>query len=373
MIIAINSTPFIKAEGNDFLLKYFVTIALSKPEHQFIFITPLAIEKQAINAANIKNVISSPKAGNYVAWKFWLDYTLPAIIKKYAANILIHTDGACSLRGKARQYLFITDLSFLYVPQFFSKLQLFFFKRNIRLFLEKATSIITTSDFLAKEIMQRFSIKEKKIHSFLLNAGDEFKPIDWNEKEVIKEKYSGGKEYFLFSGEIHPRNNLLNLLKAFSFFKNRQKSNMQLIITAHAILPDNLFLKDFKTYKYRSDVKILTDLPETEIVNITGAAYAFIYPVQHQGVATYLLQSMQCGVPVVTSNTVTLSEIAGDAALYANAAQFEDIADKMMLVFKDETKRAELIKMGCSVIKKINESSQGDLLWNIICKEPPNA
>src|SRR6478752_1713274 len=105
MTIAINSTTFIKAEGNDFLCKYLVTIALSKPEHQFIFITPRFIEKPVNNAANIKNVISSPKASNYIAWKLWLDYTLPAIVKKHDAHILIHTDGACSLRGKVRQGL----------------------------------------------------------------------------------------------------------------------------------------------------------------------------------------------------------------------------------------------------------------------------
>src|SRR5438045_4030573 len=112
MIIAINSNPFLKSESNDFLCKYFVTSALSKPEHQFIFITSRGIEKQVIDAANIKIVVSSPKADYYIAWKFWLDYTLPAIVKKYAADILIHTDGACSLRGKSRQCLFITDLSF---------------------------------------------------------------------------------------------------------------------------------------------------------------------------------------------------------------------------------------------------------------------
>ena len=67
--------------------------------------------------------------------------------------------------------------------------------------------------------------------------------MDWEEKELIKEKYADGKAYFLFSGDINQRSNLINLLKAFSFFKKRQKSNMLLLIAGNA---DEAFKKELK-------------------------------------------------------------------------------------------------------------------------------
>ena len=68
-----------------------------------------------------------------------------------------------------------------------------------------------------------------KLHVINPGIDEIFKPLDWEEKEIIREKYAEGKAYFLFSGDINRRSNLINLLKAFSFFKKRQKSNMMLL------------------------------------------------------------------------------------------------------------------------------------------------
>jgi glycosyltransferase involved in cell wall biosynthesis len=368
MTIVINSTHFIKSAGNDFFYDYFLRIAALNPEHQFVFITPSAIDAKLIIFQNIISVISSPAANNSLMWKIWLDYTLPGIARKHKADIIINTRCSCSLRTRLPQWLFISDLSFLYFPQFFPKKLLYFLKKYMPAFLAKANTIVTASCYLTKEIMQRYSIDGKKINAFQLIAGDQYQPIGWNEKEAIKEKYTGGKEYFLFSGEIHARNNLVNLLKAFSFFKKRQKTNMQLIITANAASANDPFFENFKTYKYREEVNILLDLPETWLAKITAAAYAFIYPAQHDGIAIFPLQAMQCEVPVITGNTGALNEIAGDAVLYVDPTDFEDIADKMMLVFKEETKRAELIKRGNGIVQKNKNAKMDGIFWESILK-----
>jgi glycosyltransferase involved in cell wall biosynthesis len=246
---------------------------------------------------------------------------------------------------------------------------MYFFKKNMHAFLHKADTIVTASDFLTKEIVQQYSIDGAKISTFHLTAGDLYQPVGWKEKEAIREKYAEGKEYFLFSGEIHPRNNLVNLLKAFSFFKKRQKSNMQLIITAKTVSPNDPFIENFKTYKYRKEVHLLMDLPEKDLAKITAAAYAFVYPSIHAGMAIFPLQALQCEVPVIAGNTGALREIAGDGAvLYADPSNFEDIADKMMLVFKDETKRTELINRARLRIQKNSALRMDDILWKSILK-----
>ena len=359
MIIVINSTHFIPFAGGNFFDDYFANFAASKPQHQFIFIMPATPVEQLITSNNIIQVGSYPKAKNALMWKLWLNYTLPAIALKYNADVLIHTGGVCSLRTRLPQCLVISDLSFLHFPQFFQKKQLRFLKKNMPAFLNRARVIVTVSDFITKEIEQHYSIDKQKIHTLSLMAGDLYQPIDWIEKEAVKEMYAEGKEYFLFSGDIHPRHHLVNLLKAFSFFKKRQKSNMQLIITAKAVSANDPFIENFKTYKYRKEVKVLLDLPEKDLAKITAAAYAFLYPCMYEGLAIFALQAMQCEVPVITSNTGALIETTGDAVLYVDPENFEDIADKMMLVFKDETKRTELIKKG----KLIVEKNKTDELW----------
>ncbi|MBC7888797.1 MAG: glycosyltransferase family 4 protein [Ferruginibacter sp.] len=366
MTIAINSTRFIKSAGNDFFYAYFYQIAVSCTEHQFIFITPTLMEEQEFSAKNIIHVISSPWANNPVMWRIWLDYTLPGIARKYKTDVLINTGGVCSLRTNLPQHIFISDLSFLYFPAFFSGKQLYYLKKNMPAFLLKANTIVTTSDFIRKEIVQHYPIDGEKINIFPFIADDHYQPLNWKEKETVRERYTEGTEYFLFTGEIHPRNNLVNLLKAFSFFKKRQKTNMQLVIITNGVTTNDPFIENFKRYKYREEVNILADLPKKDRAKITAAAYAFVSVPIYEGMPFSVLAAMQCEVPVITSDTGALNDTTGDAALHANPTDFENIADKMMQLFKDETKRTELIRIGKLLVQKNRKDKMDDQWWKSI-------
>ena len=361
MIILVNSTHFIPVSGSNFFDDYLANLAPSKREHQFIFIVPVAPAIPFTFPPNIIQVISSPKANNPLMWKLWLNYTLPAIARKYKADLLIHSGGVCSLRTRLPQWTFISDLSFLHLPQFFKKKQLRFLKKNMPAFLNKAGTIVTASGFITKEIKEHYSVDNQKIHTQPMPAANLYQPIEWQEKDEVKEKYADGKEYFLFSGDIHPRHNLVNLLKAFSFFKKRQKSNMQLIIACKTLTENDPFMDSLKTYKYRKEVNVCVGLPENDLAKITAAAYAFVYPSRYAGMALPALQAMQCRVPVITSAAGALTETCGDAALYMDADNFEDIADKMMLLFKDENLRIEFINKGSLIVQQHNKSD--NWLW----------
>ena len=368
MIIAINAVRFTNKHCNSFTDDYFIKIATEYSSHQFIFITTNAIDEQHLfRAKNITQIISSPKGNNIFMWKFWLNFTLPRIVKKHKATLIINTTGCCSLQTNVQQHLFISDLSYFNFPHLSSRKELFFPKNNMPAFCKKANTILAPSNFIKQQILKQFLVDEKKIQLFHIHINEIYRPLSWHEKEIIKTKYTEGTEYFLFSGEINSRNNLINLLKAFTFFKTRQKSNMQLVITSNNVSPSNAFIQSFKSYKFRNEVQLLIDLPESEVTAITGAAYAFVYPSLYDGMGMHVLQAMQCEVPVVTCDAGALQEQAGDAALYANEANFEDIANKMMLLFKDESKRAALINKGIQLVADY-ELKTNNTYWSSIFK-----
>ena len=143
---------------------------------------------------------------------------------------------------------------------------------------------------------------------------------------------------------------------------------MQLIIATKAISPNDPFVKSLKTYKYRNEVKLMVDLQEEELVKITAAAYAFVYAVQQNGFYAQVIQAMQCEVPVIASNTAIMTEICGDAVLFTDPHVFENIADKMMLLFKDENKRNELITKGKQQAAQYPLAKTNQLLWQNIVK-----
>jgi len=364
MIIAVNTRVL---SGNSPINKLLVDciemIAGSNPEHTFIFIAEKEFTEQNAASKNIKKIVLPQQYSNPLLWKLWYNYKLPAVLKKYKAVILISADGICSLRTKVPQLLLVNDVADLKHPEWYPKKYLRFVKTNTTAFLEKAKGIIAFSDAAKKEIEQQYQIAENRIAVLYAGTSPKFQPVDWKEREQVKEKYADGKEYFLFSGAIHPRSNLTNLLKAFSLFKKRQKSNMQLIIASDDFSADKAFVESLQLYKYRNEIKLLENLHPEALHAITASAYTCInLSPLHTDIAR-LLTAMQCEVPVIAVNLFAAVEILGDAALYATAAKTGEIAEKLMQVYKDENKRNDLIKKGVQQAAKYTMDASAEQLW----------
>ncbi len=129
-----------------------------------------------------------------------------------------------------------------------------------------------------------------------------------------------------------------------------------------------MFLESLKTYKYRNEVRLIINAGKVELASITAAAYAFVYPVLFEDTCLNVLQAMQCNVPVIVADVEPFHELCGDNILYVSSDSFEAIADKMMLLFKDENKRNALIEKGKQQSTQYNWDRAANQLWNVITK-----
>ena len=374
MIIAVN-TRFLLAgylEGYGYFIhECFKRITHDHPEHQFIFIFDRPFDPRFVYEKNVTPVVIGPPARHPLLWKWWYDVKIPQVLKKYKADIFVSADGFCSLSTSVPQCLVIHDLAFLHHPAFIKKSHLIFYKRYTPRFLKKAGSIATVSAFTKADIHQRYKIDNEKISVVYNAAKPVFKPLTDDLKFNVKLKYTEGKEFFLYSGAIHPRKNLLNLLKGFSLFKKRLKSNFKLVIAGRLAWHYESFLKDLETYKYRHDVVLTGYLPEEELVSLTASAYALVYPSLFEGFGVPVLEAMQSGVPVITTARSAMEEIAGDAALYADVTTPFDIGEKMMNLYKDENQRDMLIQKGLQKAGEYSWQKTSTLLWQSICNSKP--
>lgn len=373
MIIAVSLAhlPFttLTSAITDLYVESLKRIAGAEAEHEFIFITGTSGVNYQKYSKNISVIASQPKADNRLFWKFWLDYTLPAILKNCRADILINTSPACSLRTKVPQCLIITGLFFLNEADFYTKKKYHFFNALTGTFLQRSSAIIAGSDYLKNKMEELYEIDEKKIEVIYPSPVNRYQPIDWHERERVKTTHADGKEYFLYTGEIRLRNNLILLLKAFSLFKIRQKSNMQMILAVTDTSENSIFFNDLKTYKYRDDVKVIVELTGEKMIKLTGAAYAFVYPFADEFFPTAALLALECEVPVIMGSCNIAREILDDAALFINPGSPEDIANKMMLLFKDETKRNELIDKGKIRAQHFGREKADDLLRRFVLNQ----
>lgn len=331
------------------------------PKHQFLYIFDEPYDDKLIFTKNVLPIIAGPKTSNSLRLQYWLNYKIPALLRKHKADVFLSMEGICSLGTKIPQCLLLSDLRFLQLPQLLKKTQTRFYKKNTAAFLAKAKAIATVSEHAKKVIVDHYKIAAENITVIHPAIDEIFKPLDWEEQEIIKEKYAEGKAYFFCNGN----SNLINLLKAFSFFKKRQKSSMMLLIAGNA---DENFKKEFKTYKLRNEVKLLEDMDKTELAKITASAYAMVHPVLYDDIALPALQSLQCHVPLVTADAGSLPSVFGEAALYVNPESFENIAQKMMLVFKDEDRAKQLVKASNELMKLYQLDKNTSLLMECILK-----
>ena len=305
MVIAVNTrfllNEYLEGYGY-FLSETFRRIVKDHPEHQFIFIFDRAYDKKFVFESNIIPVIAGPAARHPLLWKWWYDVKVPLVLRKYKANVFVSCDGFCSLTTKTPQCLIVHDLSFLHFPTFVKRSHLLFFSRYTPKFLKRANVVATVSEFSKNDILSHYKISSEKIDVVYSAAKDIFHPLQEKEKEETREKYTSGKSYFIYAGAIHPRKNLVTLLRAFSIFKKRQKSDWKLVLAGRLAWKYGGFVEKLKTYKYKDDVVMTGYMKENEFVSLIGSAYAMVYPSLWEGFGVPPLEAMRCHVPVITSS-----------------------------------------------------------------------
>ena len=144
---------------------------------------------------------------------------------------------------------------------------------------------------------------------------------------------------------------------------------MQLLITGKRGEKYEEFVRSLQSYRFRNDVRIIEEVTQNEIEKILASSYAVLYVPFYESAGDAIIEAMKCEAPLIVSNTGFLKEYCGDAALYVDPNNFNDIAEKMMKLFKDEQKRKELIACGKFEIEKFLDKERDGLLFELFENE----
>jgi glycosyltransferase involved in cell wall biosynthesis len=349
--------------STNFNYQCFNILAGKYAEHHFIFIFDRPFPAFLITQKNITPVLAGPQVKNRLLQHYFYNFKIPRLLNKYNADVFVSTD-VCSLRTNVPQCIIIHDLSFLKKENLFDKNDIRYLKRYTRFFLTKAAKIVVLNDHLKTAVAKSYNIEENKIAVADMGIADHFRPLEYQQAELIKDKYTEGKAYFLYFATATSRGNIITLLKAFSIFKKWQKSNMQLLIMFSTANADNT-IKDFSSYKYREDVKILSGENTETIAAITASAYAVIHLPSIEISETEGLNVLASTIPLITIDSPFNKSMYKDAALYTDFAE-KDIAEKMMLVYKDENVAKDLVNKGKEIASAHQWQNTARQLWQTI-------
>lgn len=143
---------------------------------------------------------------------------------------------------------------------------------------------------------------------------------------------------------------------------------MKLVLAGRLAWKNDEFLTLLNTYKYKEDVVLTGYLKEGELAGLMAAAYALAYPSLFEGFGVPVIEAMKCGVPVLTSKNSSMQEISEEAALYFDPQNIDDIADKLMRIYKDEKGRKDLIQKGFAAAQKYSWQKTADGVWDSLMK-----
>ncbi|MCS6804803.1 MAG: glycosyltransferase family 4 protein [Blastocatellia bacterium] len=209
--------------------------------------------------------------------------------------------------------------------------------------LQAFDAIITVSHASKRDIIAHYDVPPEKVHVVYNGVGKQFHPsVDWQSTLAT---YGVTGPYILSVSTIKPKKNVTATLRAFARLKQEGWPH-QLVLVGHQ--PPGYSAVDEIIREQRLQPYVIQTgfVPADEIPKFYAGATMLVFPSLHEGFGLPVVEAFASGCPVITSNVYSLPEVAGDAALYCNPEDVDDIHRQMSRVLTDSRLRQSLIEKG---------------------------
>jgi len=189
-----------------------------------------------------------------------------------------------------------------------------------------------------------FGFKDDRLIAIYNGVGEHFKKItDARELAIIQEKYKLPDQFLFFLGNTDPKKNTRGVLKAFAGFNAMHRGRYKLVMLDYDEIALQRLLKEIGAPELRNLIHLTGYVDNKDLPGIISQCTVFLYPSLRESFGIPILEGMACGVPVITSNTSSMPEVAGeDTALLVDPHKPEEITVAIETLIEDQ-KLAALI------------------------------
>jgi len=273
----------------------------------------------------------------------WDRFGGPKLDRVFGGRLdLCHSPTPLRLPASGKSIVTVHDLFFLEAPEKADREARVRFLRRTEDSLRSADGVITVSQFSAGEIESRFHLPADKVKVIPHGLNPVFEEAPTAaEAGVIRSRLDLPGEFLLFVGALEPRKNVPALIEALAIVHAR-RGRLPLVLVGRSGGDEIKVEEAVERRGLQEWVRRPGYLSDMEIRALYGAASALVFPSLGEGFGLPLLEAMACGLPAAVSGVSALPEIGGDAAVYFNPADPEDIARTVMELLDDEPRRADL-------------------------------
>lgn len=356
MKVGINAYPL--GAGMDVYIHNMIqALAKIDPDGDYVLFTNTPLEGDVILGGERMRRVVVPPRYLHIPIPFWshgLNFTEVMVPAGSAPLALIreridvvHVQTAAPLLFPARIVVTVHDLAYERYPQYFPRDILLKLRVRVPLTIRRADAVLTDSEFSRQDIIRRYRVPPDKVTVAHLAVSEMFRPMrELGYLAAIRERYETGEQFILYVGDLQPRKNLVTLVEAYVRLRRANAVRHKLVLVGRkSWLSDDIFAVA-RDSGYADEFIFTGFVPDDDLVALYNAADLFVYPSIFEGFGLPPLEAMACGTPVLTSNTSSLPEVVGDAALTVNPRDIEMLATTMTMVLGDTALQERLSTRG---------------------------
>lgn len=270
---------------------------------------------------------------------------------------------------KGKKITIIYDMAYKSVPETVRKKTRRWLQLTVEKSCKRADRIITISEFSKSEIMKYLHVSNEKIVVMPMGVDQNLyhSNYDTDQIKLVKEKYKINGQYFLYLGTLEPRKNIERIIEAYSIFLERNSLTATpclVLAGGKGWMYDSIFEK-VKRLGIEDKVIFTGYVLEDEAPVLMCGAKCFIFPSLYEGFGMPVIEAMSCGTPVITSNTTSLKEVGGDAAIKVNPLNTVEITDAMETLTKEENYAEKYRAKGLEHARKYTWKEAASILSNV--------
>lgn len=297
-----------------------------------------------------------------ISYADWEQVILPRAVKRMGIDLLHCTSNTGPVSSPVPMILTLHDIIYLENLNFKgSNYQNFgnLYRRIVvpRL-VEKSALVITVSEFEKRLIRERFQVPEEKVRVVYNGVEARFhRKHSEQELAAFRERYKLPSQFMLFLGNLAPKKNTLNVVKAYMHYCRQHRSVLPMVMLDYERDAVAGILNQLKGGDCISHFHFPGYISPVEMPLAYQAADLFLYPSLRESFGMPILESMASGTPVITSNTSSMPEVAGNSAFYVDPFSYYDISRGINAVLSNSTLRHQLIESGYQRAMKFNWSN----------------